>query len=205
MPEFVCKFADAQGQVRQQVETWDSEEKLRRDYTERGLLLYSVKPQRSLTLEGVGGRGGRLNLEQFVIFNQQFVTLTRAGLPILRSLELLSENTKHRRLAALLNAVHAQVTTGTPLSEAFRVQGVFPPIYTTSLMAGEKSGSLPDVIDRYVRYQKMSLSVRKKIVVSLIYPTVLVALVVVMVVFLVTFVVPEFAGLYDSMGADCPT
>ena len=204
MPEFVCKFADAQGRVRQQIETSDSEGALRRNYTEQGLLLYSVKPHRSLTLEGVSGRGGRLNLEHFVIFNQQFVTLTRAGLPILRSLELLAENTKHRRLAAHLNAVHAQVRTGTPLSEAFRVQGVFPPIYTTSLMAGEKSGSLPEVIDRYVQYQKLSLSVRKKILVSLIYPTVLVALVTVMVVFLVTFVVPEFAGLYDSMGADLP-
>ena len=207
MPEFVCKFADAQGQVRRRVETWDSEEELRRDYTERGLLLYSVKARRSLTemnLDGVGGRRGRLNLEQFVIFNQQFVTLTRAGLPIPRSLELLAENTKHRRLAAHLNAVQAQVRTGTALSEAFRAQGVFPPIYTTSLMAGEKSGSLPEVIDRYVQYQKLSLSVRKKILVSLIYPTVLVTLVVVMVVFLVTFVVPEFAGLYDSMGAELP-
>ena len=204
MPEFVCKFADAQGRVRRQIETSDSEGALRRKYAEQGLLLYSVKPHRSLTLEGVSGRGGRLNLEHFVIFNQQFVTLTRAGLPIPRSLELLAENTKHRRLAAHLNAVHAQVRTGTPLSEAFRVQGVFPPIYTTSLMAGEKSGSLPEVIDRYVQYQKLSLSVRKKILVSLIYPTVLVTLVVVMVVFLVTFVVPEFAGLYDSMGADLP-
>ncbi len=204
MPEFVCKFADAQGRVRRQIETSDSEGALRRKYAEQGLLLYSVKPHRSLTLEGVSGRGGRLNLEHFVIFNQQFVTLTRAGLPIPRSLELLAENTKHRRLAAHLNAVHAQVRTGTPLSEAFRVQGVFPPIYTTSLMAGEKSGSLPEVIDRYVQHQKLSLSVRKKILVSLIYPTVLVTLVVVMVVFLVTFVVPEFAGLYDSMGADLP-
>ncbi len=204
MPEFVCKFADAQGQVRRRIETSNSEEELRRNYSDKGLLLYSVKPHRSLTLDGVGGRGGRLNLEHFVIFNQQFVTLTRAGLPILRSLELLAENTKHRRLASHLNAVHAQVRTGTPLSEAFRVQGVFPPIYTTSLMAGEKSGSLPEVIDRYVQYQKLSLSVRKKILVSLIYPTVLVTLVVVMVVFLVTFVVPEFAGLYDSMGAELP-
>ena len=204
MPEFVCKFADAQGRVRRQIETSDSEGALRRKYAEQGLLLYSVKPHRSLTLEGVRGRGGRLNLEHFVIFNQQFVTLTRAGLPIPRSLELLAENTKHRRLAAHLNAVHAQVRTGTPLSEAFRVQGVFPPIYTTSLMAGEKSGSLPEVIDRYVQYQKLSLSVRKKILVSVIYTTVLVTLVVVMVVFLVTFVVPAFAALYDSMGADLP-
>ena len=204
MPEFVCKFSDAQGQVQQQVETWSSEEELRRDYTDRGLVLYSVKLHRPLRFDSDRGYRGHLNLEQFIIFNQQFVTLIRAGLPILRSLELLVENTKNRRLVAYLDAVHSDVRTGMPLSEAFRLRGAFPPIYTTSLMAGEKSGSLPEVIDRYVRYQKLSLSVRKKILVSLIYPTVLVTLVVAMVVFLVTFVVPEFAGLYDSMGAQLP-
>jgi type IV pilus assembly protein PilC len=204
MPEFDCKFADMQGQVHQRVETWSSEEELRSDYAARRLLLYSVRPHRPLTSSRVGERRGRLNLEQFVIFNQQFVTLTRAGLPILRSLELLAENTKHRHLASYLNVIHENVRTGMSLSEAFRSQGVFPPIYTTSLFAGEKSGSLPEVIDRYIQYQKLSLSVRKKILVSLIYPTILVALVIAMVIFLVTFVVPEFAELYDSMGAQLP-
>jgi len=204
MPEFDCKFADIQGQVHRRIETWSSEEELRNDYAARGFLLYSVKPHRPLVSSRIGERLGRLNLQQFVIFNQQFVTLTRAGLPILRSLELLAGNTKHRRLAACLNVIHENVRTGMPLSEAFRAQGVFPPIYTTSLVAGEKSGSLSEVIDRYVQYQKLSLSVRKKLLVSLIYPTVLVALVIAMVIFLVTFVVPEFAELYDSMGAQLP-
>ena len=207
MPDFVCKYADARGSVQQQVETAESEEELRRRYAEKGFLVYSVKVHRSLAdlnLEGIQKRGRRLNLEQFVIFNQQFVTLTRAGLPILKSLELLGQNTKNPRLAEHLAAVREQVKTGTTLSEAFRSRGAFPLIYTTSLMAGERSGSLAEVIDRYVQYQKLALSVRKKIMVSLIYPCVLVTLVVVLVTFLIIFVVPEFGNLYSSMGAELP-
>ena len=207
MAEFVCKYADAQGSVQQQVETAESEEELRQRYAEKGFLVYSVKAHRSLAdlkLEGMQRRGRRLNLDQFVIFNQQFVTLIRAGLPILKSLELLGQNTKNQRLAEHLEAVRAQVQTGITLSEAFRSRGAFPLIYTTSLMAGERSGSLAEVIDRYVQYQKLSLSVRKKIMVALIYPCVLVTLVLVLVTFLITFVVPEFGNLYDSMGAELP-
>ena len=207
MAEFVCKYADAQGSVQQQVETAETEEELRQRYAEKGFLVYSVKPHRSLAdlkLEGMQRRGRRLNLDQFVIFNQQFVTLIRAGLPILKSLELLSQNTKNQRLAEHLEAIRAQVQTGTTLSEAFRSRGAFPLIYTTSLMAGERSGSLAEVIDRYVQYQKLSLSVRKKIMLALIYPCVLVTLVFVLVTFLITFVVPEFGNLYDSMGAELP-
>ena len=102
MAEFVCKYADAQGSVQQQVETAESEEELRQRYAEKGFLVYSVKAHRSLAdlkLEGMQRRGRRLNLDQFVIFNQQFVTLIRAGLPILKSLELLGQNTKNQRLA----------------------------------------------------------------------------------------------------------
>ncbi|MEZ5366497.1 MAG: type II secretion system F family protein [Bryobacterales bacterium] len=103
-----------------------------------------------------------------------------------------------------IRSIHDAVKTGAPLSEAFRQEGAFPPIYTTSLMAGEKSGSLPEVLDRFVQYQKVTLAVRKKVLVSLIYPTVLIVLVLALILFLVTYVVPEFAALYDSMDADLP-
>ena len=206
MSEFVCKYADLQGQVHQQVETAKSEDELRQRFSERGLLIYSVKPRQALGRLGLDGTrsSGRLNLEQFLIFNQQFITLTRAGLPILKSLELLVGNVKNRRLKEHLEAIHSDVRAGRPLSEAFQARGAFPPIYTTSLMAGEKSGSLAEVIERYVMYQKVALSVRKKIIVSLIYPALLVSLVFALIIFLVTYVVPEFASLYESMDAELP-
>jgi type IV pilus assembly protein PilC len=206
MAEFLLKYADTQGAVHQQVESADSEDDLRQRYADRGLLVYSIKARRSLQALDLGGerRGRRIHLEQFLIFNQQFVTLIRAGLPILKALELLRSNVKNRKLATHIDVIYNQVKAGIPVSEAFRARQVFPPIYTTSLMAGEKSGSLPEVIDRFVQYQKVALAVRKKILVSLIYPCLLVTLVLCLILFLVTYVVPEFAALYDSMDASLP-
>jgi type IV pilus assembly protein PilC len=151
----------------------------------------------------LGGRK-KLNLEKFLIFNQQFVTLIRAGLPILKGLDLLADRLTDPKLGPHVKAVREDVRNGTLLSEAFRARGVFPKIYVTSVMAGEKSGSLTEVMDRYVSYQKTSLAVRKKVMVSLMYPCILVVLVVLLMVFLVTFVVPKFATLYDSFHADLP-
>ncbi len=207
MSQYVCKYADPQGHVHEEVETADSEEALRQRLSDRGVLIYSVKPRRSIKELNIDVRpssGRKLHIEQFLIFNQQFVTLTRAGLPILKALDLLVGNVKNRRLREHLLSVQEKVTSGMPLSGAFQSEGVFPPIYTTSVMAGEKSGSLPEVIERYVTYQKVALGVRKKIIVSLIYPAMLVSLVFILILFLVTYVVPEFASLYESMDAQLP-
>jgi type IV pilus assembly protein PilC len=206
MPEFVLKYADARGEIHQQVAEGASEQELRNRYSEQGYLVYSVRPRSGfMPLAGEGPRRRkRLNLEKFLIFNQQFVTLVRAGLPILKALDLLAERLTDSRLGGYVRSVRDEVRNGALLSEAFRRQGAFPPIYVTSVLAGEKSGSLADVIDRYISYQKLALSVRKKLLVSLLYPSVLLILVLCLVVFLVTYVVPTFAQLYSTMSADLP-
>jgi type IV pilus assembly protein PilC len=205
MADFVLKYADGRGQIHHQVATAATEKELREKYAQQGFLIYSIKPRSG----GVGGGllGGRkkINLEKFLIFNQQFVTLIRAGLPILKALDLLAERLTDPKLGPYIKSVRDEVRGGTLLSEAFRQQGIFPKIYVTSVMAGEKSGSLTEVMDRYVHYQKLSLAVRKKIMVSLMYPSVLVVLVILLMVFLVTYVVPTFANLYSSMQAKLPT
>jgi len=101
-------------------------------------------------------------------------------------------------------AVRDEVKNGTLLSDAFAQQGIFPPIYVSSILAGEKSGSLAEVLDRYITYQRLALAVRKKVLLSLMYPALLIFLVIGLVVFLVTYVVPSFAGLYQSMQAELP-
>ena len=117
---------------------------------------------------------------------------------------MLAERLTDPKLGPYVKSVRDEVRGGTLLSEAFRQQGIFPKIYVTSVMAGEKSGSLTEVMDRYVHYQKLALAVRKKIMVSLMYPCVLIVLVVLLMVFLVTYVVPSFANLYNSMQAKLP-
>ena len=204
MAEFVLKYADGRGQIHQQVATAASEKELRERYSQQGFLIYSIK-SRALAAPAFTRRRKKLDLEKFLIFNQQFVTLIRAGLPILKSLDLLAERLTDAKLGPYVKAVRDEVRNGTLLSDAFRQQGVFPKIYVTSVMAGEKSGSLTEVLDRYISYQKLSLAVRKKVLVSLMYPSVLIVLVVLLMVFLVTYVVPTFATLYASMNAQLPS
>jgi type IV pilus assembly protein PilC len=207
MAEFVLKYADGRGQIHQQVASAGSEKELREKYSQQGFLIYSVKPRSAAAAVASAGLFGKkkLNLERFLIFNQQFVTLIRAGLPILKSLDLLAERLTDPKLGPYIKSVRDDVRNGTLLSEAFRAQGIFPKMYVTSVMAGEKSGSLTEVLDRYISYQRIALAVRKKVIVSLMYPCVLVVLVVLLMVFLVTYVVPTFASLYSTMQAQLPT
>ena len=204
MADFVLKYADGRGQIHHQVASAGSEKELREKYAQQGFLIYSIKARSGGSGSSFFSGKKKLNLEKFLIFNQQFVTLIRAGLPILKALDLLAERLTDPKLGPYIKSVRDEVRGGTLLSEAFRQQGIFPKIYVTSVMAGEKSGSLTEVMDRYVNYQKLSLAVRKKIMVSLMYPCVLIVLVVLLMVFLVTYVVPTFANLYNSMQAKLP-
>ena len=207
MAEWVLKYADTRGEIHQQTASAGTEQEIRDRYSQQGFLIYSVRPRRTgiAAASGIlGRRSKKINLEKFLIFNQQFVTLIRAGLPILKSLDLLADRLTDANLGAHVKAVRDDVKNGTLLSEAFRRQGVFPMIYTTSVLAGEKSGGLVEVLERYVGYQKLSLAVRKKVMVSLLYPLLLVGAAIALIVFLVVFVVPNFAELYKSMSADLP-
>jgi len=206
MAEFVLKYADGRGQIHQQVVAAASEKELRERYSQQGFLIYSMKPRvaSGLAASGLFRRRKKLNLEKFLIFNQQFVTLIRAGLPILKGLDLLAERLTDPALGPYIKSVRDEVRGGTLLSEAFRQQGIFPKMYVTSVMAGEKSGSLTEVLDRYIAYQRIALAVRKKVMVSLMYPCVLIVLVILLMVFLVTYVVPTFATLYTTMNAKLP-
>lgn len=205
MAEFLLRYADPRGQMHEQVADAPSEREARERLAQQGYLVYSIRAKDlGARLGGIGKRHKTVNLEKFLIFNQQFVTLVRAGLPILKGLDLLADRLTDEKLGRHIRAVRDEVKTGTVLSDAFARQHVFPPIYVTSVLAGEKSGSLIEVLDRYITYQRLTSTLRKKLLISLLYPTVLICLVVCLMVFLVTYVVPNFAQLYNSMEAKLP-
>lgn len=206
MAEFLVKVADERGRLVQQVETGFSESEVRDRFAQQGYLVYWVKP-RGLFAGGELklGRGRKVRQSQFLIFNQQFLTLIRAGLPILHSLELLIKRQKDGNLRKLLENVHDRVKSGELLSDAFAAQAVFPKIYSTTLMAGEKSGNMEEVLSRYIAFQRLGLTFKKKLAVSLVYPALLVTVVLCMLVFLITYVVPQFANLYRDFNAQLPT
>ncbi len=205
MAEFLLRYADPRGQMHEQVSEAPTEREARDRLARQGYLVYSVRAKDfGARLGSMAGRKRTVNLEKFLIFNQQFVTLIRAGLPILKGLDLLADRLTDEKMGRHIQAVRNEVRTGTTLSDAFANQRVFPAIYVTSVLAGEKSGSLVEVLERYIHYQRLTLSLRKKLLVSLLYPSVLVVLVVCLIVFLVTYVVPNFASLYNAMDARLP-
>ncbi len=205
MAEFLLRYADPRGQMHESVTEAANEGDARERMAQQGYLVYSVRAKDMSTRLGAdSGRRTSVNLEKFLIFNQQFVTLIRAGLPILKSLDLLADRLTDEKLGRYVRAVRDEVKTGTILSDAFDKQKVFPAIYVTSVLAGEKSGSLVEVLDRYVQYQRLTLAVKKKLKSSLAYPAVLITLVIILMVFLITYVVPNFALLYKSMDAKLP-
>jgi len=204
MAEFVVKIADDRGRVHQHIEQGYSEAEVRDRFSSQGYLVYWVKPQ-GMMAGGVSLRRRRkLKQDTFLVFNQQFLTLIRAGLPILNSLELLIKRQKDQQLKTILENVRERVKGGELLSDAFAAQGIIPKIYTTTLMAGEKSGNIDEVLSRYINFQRLAMTFRKKLFVSLIYPTLLVSVVLIMVTFLFTYVVPKFADLFNSLDAKLP-
>ncbi len=206
MADYLIKVADERGSVQERVETAASPADLRERFAQQGYYVFSVK-ERGLLGGGNKSLGrGRIKLEEFILFNQQFVTLIRAGLPILTGLELLGKRQRREALRNLVANVRDRVKNGESLSAAFAAQSakVITRIYTSTLLAGEKSGNLEEVLGRYISLQRVALSFRKKLTASLIYPALLVVAINVLFAFLITFVVPRFGELYSSLHIPLP-
>jgi type IV pilus assembly protein PilC len=205
MGEFVCRVADANGRVFSHVEAAGTIEEARHKLADRGFFVYSVKSRSSLVSGFFGFRKDRkIGGNDFLILNQQFNTLIKAGLPILRSLDLLATRATAPRLRPVLTQIRDRVREGKSLSEAVDEAGVFSKVYSTAILAGEKSGNLSGVLDYYIAYQRVSTGVKKKIVASLVYPVLLIIVATVIVTYLVTAVVPKFALLYNDLGVELP-
>jgi len=197
-------MADERGHMLEQLEHGTSEVEIRDRFAHQGFLVYSVKPKGLFSADLRLPQRRKVPQDQFVIFNQQFVTLIHAGLPIIQSLELLIKRQRNPFFRSVLQNVRERLRGGELLSEAFAAQKVFPKVYTTTLLAGEKSGNLEEVMGRYISFQRLAVSFRKKLVASLVYPTLLVLMLFVMLTFLITFVVPQFANLYHQLGSELP-
>jgi type IV pilus assembly protein PilC len=205
MGQFHCRVADADGRVFSHVEPASSLEEARQKLVDRGLYVYSVESRGGRLAALVRQKSGRqIGGSEFLILNQQFNTLIKAGLPILKSLDLLATRASSPKLRPVISQVRDRVREGKSLSEAVAEAGVFSKVYSTAILAGEKSGNLPGVLDYYIAYQRVSTGVRKKIIASLAYPALLISVAVIIVTYLVTVVIPKFALLYRDMNVELP-
>src|SRR5947209_5811343 len=206
MGQFLCRVADAEGRVFSHVEPATSLEEARQKLVERGLYVYSVESRGGRLAGLLRQRSGRqIGGSEFVILNQQFNTLIKAGLPILKALDLLATRATSPKLRPVVAQIRDQVREGKSLSEAVDQAGVFSKVYSTASLAGEKSGNLPGVLDYYIGYQRVSTGVKKKIIATLVYPTLLICVATVIVTYLVTGVIPKFALLYRDLNVELPT
>jgi type IV pilus assembly protein PilC len=206
MGEFVCRVADANGRVFSHVEAAGSLDEARQKLADRGLYIYSVESRGGRLAELFRRRSDRqIGGSEFLILNQQFNTLIKAGLPILRALDLLADRASSSKLRPVISQVRDRVREGKSLSEAVAESGAFSKVYSTAILAGEKSGNLPGVLDYYIAYQRVSTGVRKKILATLVYPVLLISVALIIVTYLVTAVIPKFALLYRDLNVELPS
>src|ERR1043166_879935 len=210
MAEFICRLGTpAGGVVTRTVEAVGGQEARVRLEAE-GFRVFSVAPPRAaglgaLTRGGKGGTQARVKPGDFLLFNQQLSAIIRAGIPILQAVAMLRRRATSSRLRAVLSDVEEKIRSGMALSTAFAAQGpIFPRIYTASILAGERSGALDEVLARYVEYMRRGVEIRRKIRGALAYPLFLLAASFGMVMFLTVYVVPKMSSLFEGFNRELP-
>jgi type IV pilus assembly protein PilC len=204
--EFRCRLASPNGEIVEGVYVADNELRLRHELEDKGLYVLSLQRKGSLAAFSIGlPQTSRVNMREFLVFNQELATLLKAGMPLVQSLDLLKRRVTSPLFRRVLDDVHEKVRAGTALSDAFAAEGDrFPRVYTASLLAGERSGNLDAVLRRYVEYAKIIATVKRKTISALVYPAILGSLALVLVSIIVLKVVPSFADFYGSFGAQLP-
>jgi type IV pilus assembly protein PilC len=207
--EYRCRLGTPGGDIIEGVYVADSEARLRREFEEKGLLVLAIHQAGRRALAGVHlpalPRRRKVPSREFLVFNQELATLLKAGMPLVQSLDILRQRVTNAIFKGVLDDVYERVRSGSALSEAFEAHaGLFPGVYTASLLAGEKSGNLEQVLRRYVTYVKVVSGVRRKTISALVYPAILVVLSMVVVTIIVVKVVPEFGNFYNQFGKELP-
>lgn len=208
MAEFVCKVGTSGGEILQKVFVAESERALRDHMEQQGYYIFAI--QRKLEAKGLlkalfHFKRKKVTDKQFIVFNQEFAALVHSGLPMLRCLELLTGRADNPDFGAILEDVRRQVQSGALLSDAFASHpDVFPRIYTASILAGEKSGELEQVVRRYLTYARIITTIRTKVTSSLIYPLLLLCLSLSVIGILVGYVIPKFSEFYTGFAGQLP-
>ncbi len=211
MADFICRLGTPAGEVVTRTIEAVGVAEARVRLESEGFRVFSVTPPKvrgigALTRGGKAGTSARVKAGDFLLFNQQMAALIRAGIPILQAVAMLKKRAASARLRGMLADVEEKIRGGMALSAAFAAQGpIFPRIYTASILAGERSGALDEVLNRYNAYMRRGVEIKRKIRGALAYPLFLLIASFGMVVFLTTYVVPRMARLFEGFGGNLPT
>jgi type IV pilus assembly protein PilC len=208
MAEYVIKYGTLNGEILQKAFYAESESALREQMEQQGFYVFGIKRKFDIVtlIRSIFTiRRKKVSDKEFMVFNQEFAALIHAGLPLLRCLELLMERVDNPDFSVILEDVYRQVKSGVSLSDAFATHpDVFPRVYTAGILAGEKSGTLEQVIRRYLGYIKIMLAIRTKVVSSIIYPVLLLGLSFAVIGVLVGYVIPKFSDFYKGFANELP-
>ncbi len=201
--EYVCKVGTPAGEVVEQTFSARDEASLRADLEQQGYYLFSIR--RGLRLGVFAMARPKVRPETLLIFSQELAALLKAGLPLLQSLDVMLERQKEPTFRRSLVGIREKVKSGTSLSDAFRAEGdLYPAIFSASLVAGERSGNMDTVLRRFSQYLRLNQSLKKKAISASVYPMVLLAMMTVLVVVMLVYVIPQFRGFYEGLGAELP-
>lgn len=206
--QFVCRVGTQEGRVFEEAFTASDESSLRNELGKRGYHIFEIRRKSGLPLKlSWRGQGARkpIPVGEFLIWNQELAALLKAGLPLLQALDLMLERMKNPHFKAVLIEIRDRVKSGEDLSDAFAAYGdLFPRLYPSTLKAGEKSGELEAMVRRFIRYLKLILDARKRVISALMYPAVLVGLSITMIVVMAIYVVPKFMGFFSELEVELP-
>lgn len=206
MAEFICKLGTPAGEIVTRTVEGLSTDELRARLQQEGYSIFAVEATGETARRlKAGKRGVHIKLDDFLLFNQQLAALLHAGLPVLQSIQMLRHRSPNPKLREVLADVETRIKSGAALSEAFAAQGeTFPRIYTASILAGERSGSLDEILRRYVAYTKSMVTVKRKFRSALTYPAILLSASMILIAVLTTFVIPQFSAIYENVGSELP-
>jgi type IV pilus assembly protein PilC len=206
MSEFICRLGTPSGEVVTRVVEAAGADSARAQLLADGFRVFSVSSAdrsfSAVVMGGSKGKHGRVKQNDFLLFNQQLSALLRAGIPVLQSISLLKTRSASANLRDVLADVEDKIKSGVPLSQAFEMQGMFPKIYTASLLSGEQSGALDDVLARYVEYLKRSVGIARKLRGALAYPAFLLVAATAMAAFLTLYIVPRMSDLFKNLSSN---
>jgi len=190
------------GEVVERTFTADDEAGLRVDLEQKGFYIFAVRPE---AVRSFRFRQPRVPPDTLLMFCQEMAALLKAGLPLLQSIEIMLERQSNPVFKRSLIVVRDKIKTGISLSDAFKQEGeLYPSIFATTLVAGERSGNLEGVVRRFVQYLRLSLQLKKKAISAAVYPVVLLVLMTLVVGVLVVFVIPQFKDFYTGLGGTLP-
>jgi type IV pilus assembly protein PilC len=206
MLEFQYKASRCDGTIVESRMVSDNESSVRAQLDQQGLLVLSLQSSKTSALGlGRGRFGQRLSLREFLVFNQEFLALIKAGLPILKTFDLLAERATNACFQTSLQGIRREIRGGASISEAMALYpSHFAELYRATLRSGEHTGALADVLQRYITYLKMVIGVREKVVKALAYPVFLIVVGFAVVAFLLVYVMPTFADIYSQSKAELP-